>query len=111
MQIYGWYAPGGTSLYKNVQDFLKNFSLYPFPGPHIGTTLIGKGFFRSVMGLSFIILKKIEKNEIRKVPILVCFLVKNLGGKKMGVKRRILTHETDFALISTIFIRLGRNFT
>ena len=102
---YGWYAPGGTSLYKDVQDFLKNFFLYPFPGPHIGTKLIGKGFFLSVMGLAFIIFKKIEKNEIRRVPILACFLVKNPGGKKGGVKRRML------CVISTIFIRWGSNFT
>ena len=79
---YGWDAPGGTSLYKNVQDFLKNFSLYPFPGPHIGTKLIGKGFFLSVMGLSFIIFKKIEKNEIRKVPILAYFWSTIRGVKK-----------------------------
>jgi hypothetical protein len=55
--------------------------------------------------------EKSEKNMFRKVPILACFLVKNPGGKKMGVKRRMFTHETDFALISTIYIRLGRNFT
>jgi hypothetical protein len=55
--------------------------------------------------------EKSEKNMFKKGPILACFLVKNPGGKKMGVKQRIFTHETDFALISTIFIRLGGNFT
>jgi hypothetical protein len=87
------------------------FSLYPFPGRHIGTKLIGKCFFLSVMGLSFIIFKKFEKNKIRKVPILACFLVKNPRGKKGGRKTTNFMCQTNFALISTLFIRWGSNFT
>jgi hypothetical protein len=43
----------------------------------------------------------------------VCWLNSRVfrGVKKIGVKRRIFTHETDFALISTIFIRLGQQCT
>jgi hypothetical protein len=55
--------------------------------------------------------KNVKKNMFRKVPILACLMVKNPGGKKMGVKRRIFTRQTDFALISKNFIRLGLNFT
>jgi hypothetical protein len=40
-------------------------------------------------------------------------LVKNQGGKNMGVQNMGVkfTRQTDFALISTIFIRLGSSFT
>jgi hypothetical protein len=37
--------------------------------------------------------------------------VKNQGGKNMGVKRGHFTRQTDFALISTIFIPWGSDFT
>jgi hypothetical protein len=39
------------------------------------------------------------------------FLVKNQGGKNMGVKRQNVTHQTDFASISTIFIPWDSDFT
>jgi hypothetical protein len=49
-------------------------------------------FLRSPV-LGTFLFKKREINAFRKVPILVCFLVKNLGGKKVGIKRRILCVE------------------
>ena len=33
-----------------------------------------------------------------------CFWVIDLKGKNWGVKQRIFTRQTDFALISTIFV-------
>ena len=46
-----------------------------------------------------------------RLPKFTCFFVIDLKGKNWGVKQRIFTHQTDFALISTIFIRCGCNFT
>jgi hypothetical protein len=50
----------------------------------------GNGFFLEFTSCGNFLVKKKEKNIFRKVPILACFLVNKLGGKKMGVKRRIL---------------------
>jgi hypothetical protein len=50
----------------------------------------GNGFFLEFTSCGNFLVNKIEKNIFRKVPILACFLVNKLGGKKMGVKRRIL---------------------
>ena len=47
----------------------------------------------------------------RKCPKLHVFLVKNKGSKKMDAKRRFFTHQTVFALISTIFVPQHWNFT
>ena len=45
------------------------------------------------------------------MPKFTCFLVIDLKGKNMGVKRRNFTRQTDVALISTILIRLGSDLT
>ena len=52
--------------------------------------LDGNGFFLEFTSCGVFLVEKSEKIMFRKVPILACFLVKNPGGKKKGVKRRIL---------------------
>jgi hypothetical protein len=52
--------------------------------------LVGNGFFFEFTSIGNFLVNKIQKNEIRRVPIIACFLVNNSGGKKVSVKRRIL---------------------
>jgi hypothetical protein len=51
--------------------------------------LAGNGFFLEFTSIGNFLVKKSEKNAFRRVPILACFLVNNLGGKKMAIKRQI----------------------
>ena len=48
---------------------------------------------------------------LRRLPKFTCFLVNDVKGKKLGRKSAKFTCWTDFALISTIFIRWVCNFT
>jgi hypothetical protein len=52
--------------------------------------LDGNGFSFEFTSCGNFLVKKSEKKILTKVPILACFLVKNPGGEKMGVKRRFL---------------------
>ena len=69
-------------------SFLVHSELWGWP--HLCAELDGNGFFLEFTSFGNFLVKKSEKNMFRKVPILACFLVKNPGGKKGGVKRRIL---------------------
>ena len=73
--------------------------------PHMGHL-----FFYSWVA-SRILHKEIVRGFPRKLPKFTCFLVNNLGGKKMGRKRRFLTCRIYFALISRVFIRWSCIFT
>jgi hypothetical protein len=53
--------------------------------------LDGNGFFLEFTSTGNFLVKKSEKNAFRRMPILACFLVKKMGGKKVGVKRILLS--------------------
>ena len=53
----------------------------------------------------------IVKKESGKLLKLTCFFDKDSGGKKMGVKQHNISRQKEFALISTVFIRWGCDFT
>ena len=68
--------------------------------------LVGNGFFLEFTSCGNFLVEKSEKNIFRKVPILACFLVKNPGGKKMGVKPRIV-HVKRILLSFPQFLSVG----
>ena len=51
------------------------------------------------------------KECVQKCACSIVFLGQRIWGKTMGLKRWMFTRQTDFALISTVFIHLGCNFT
>ena len=73
---------------RGLSSFLVHSELWWWP--HLCAELDGNGFFLEITSIGNFLVKKSEKNAFRKVPILACFLVKNPGGKKVGIKRRIL---------------------
>jgi hypothetical protein len=67
-----------------LSSFLFHSELWE--GPHLCAELVGNGFFLEFTSIGNFLVNKILKNEIRRVPIIACILVKNPGGKKVGVK-------------------------
>ena len=83
-------AQDGVSIMRLqvLSSFLFHSELWGWP--HLCAELDGNGFFLEFTSTGNFLVKKSENRVFRKVPILACFLVKNPGGKKKGVKRRIL---------------------
>ena len=90
---------------------LKIYLVYTFSWIDFLTKFNGTCFFGSIMDLIVRKCWKISKKGQKGCPKFTRFLVKNPGGKKMGVKWRFFTSQTDFALISRVFICCGCHFT
>jgi hypothetical protein len=98
-----------------LSSFLFHSELWE--GTHLCAELVGNGFFLEFTSIGNFLVTKIEKGAYFRV-----FCVKNPGvksgrkmtnfaGQKSVPKMTNFIRQTDFALISTIFIRWGSNFT
>ena len=96
------------NLQKNSSKSVQSHTCQP---THLYPVWAGDGFVLLFMSCQPDPAQTNSRRVSQKLLKFTCFLVNNLGGENWGVKQRIFTHQTDLALISTIFIHWECNFT
>jgi hypothetical protein len=73
--------------------------------PHSCAELDGNGFFLGITSFGNFLVNKNGKNIFRKVPILACFLVKNIGGinDEFCVSNGFSSHLHNICLLGFLF--------